>query len=186
VLSTRNFEPLYNVACTLRAFAIVQAKYPDATLTVVGAGTQEGTLRRLAAGLGLQAVDFVGAVAPDDMWRYYAEADIYLQTPDIDNMPGSVLEAFASGCAVVSTAAGGVPTILADGVQGHLVPCGDHAAAAARVIQLIENPELADRLAARARESCEQYCWSVVRAMWVSAYYRALGSTDVVPAPIRA
>jgi glycosyltransferase involved in cell wall biosynthesis len=186
VLSTRNFEPLYNVACTLRAFAIVQAKYPDATLTVVGAGTQEGTLRRLAAGLGLQAVDFVGAVAPDDMWRYYAEADIYLQTPDIDNMPGSVLEAFASGCAVVSTAAGGVPTILADGVQGHLVPCGDHAAAAARVVQLIENPELADRLAARARESCEQYCWSVVRAMWVSAYYRALGSTDVVPAPIRA
>ena len=64
------------------------------------------------------------------MWRYYAAADIYLQTPEIDNMPTSVLEAFASGCAVVSTAAGGVPTILTDGVHGYLVPCGDDAAAA--------------------------------------------------------
>ena len=69
------------------------------------------------------------------MWRYYAAADIYLQTPEIDNMPTSVLEAFASGCAVVSTSAGGVPTILTDGVHGYLVPCGDAAAAAERVIR---------------------------------------------------
>ena len=46
---------------------------------------------------------FAGRVAPEDIWRYYADADVYLQTPDIDNMPSSVLEAFASGCAVVST-----------------------------------------------------------------------------------
>ena len=44
--------------------------------------------------------------------RRYLSAD-----PDIDNMPASVLEAFASGCVVVSTDAGGVPTILTDGVK---------------------------------------------------------------------
>ena len=64
---------------------------------------------------------------PEEIWRYYADADIYLQTPDIDNMPSSVLEAFASGCAVVSTNAGGVPAILTDDVHGLLVDCGDHA-----------------------------------------------------------
>ena len=37
-------------------------------------------------------------------------------------MPASVLEAFASGCAVVATNAGGVPAILSDGVHGLLVP----------------------------------------------------------------
>lgn len=170
LLCTRNFEPLYNVACTLRAFERVQAKYPDATLTLVGAGSQAEALHQLAAELRLRNVHFAGAVPPSDIWRYYAQADIYLQTPEIDNMPTSVLEAFASGCAVVSTAAGGVPAILTDGVHGHLVPCGDHIAAAARIIGLIEDPALARQLTTRARESCARYRWSAVRARWVSLY----------------
>ena len=126
VLSTRNFEELYNVACTLRAFRLVQDRYAEATLTLVGAGSEEPRLRALASELGLRNVHFAGRVAPADIWRYYADADIYLQTPDIDNMPSSVLEAFASGCAVVSTNAGGVPAILTDDRHGLLVECGDH------------------------------------------------------------
>src|SRR6185369_15235720 len=105
-------ESLYNIPCTLRAFRLVQERYSDATLTLVGGGTQDAALRALARQLGLRHVTFVGRVLPDDIWRYYAEADIYLQTPDIDNMPTSVLEAYASGCPVVATEAGGVPAIL--------------------------------------------------------------------------
>src|SRR5687767_5551997 len=138
ILSTRNFESLYNLPCTLRAFRLVQDRYPDATLTLVGAGSQDPAVRRLAADLRLQNVTFAGRVAPDDIWRYYAEADIYLQTPDIDNMPTSVLEAFASGCPVVATRAGGVPAILTDGHHGLLVPCGDHRAAADAMLRLLD------------------------------------------------
>jgi glycosyltransferase involved in cell wall biosynthesis len=170
LLSTRNFESLYNVACTLRAFRLVQDRYPDATLTLVGAGSEEAALRRLAAELRLAHVTFAGRVMPADIWRYYAEADIYVQTPDIDNMPSSVLEAYASGCAVVATNAGGVPAILADGVQGLLVNCDDHEAAAARIVRLLEDPALARRLTLAARESCEAYRWHTVRARWVALY----------------
>lgn len=170
ILSTRNFEPLYNVACTLRAFRRIQDGYPDATLTLVGSGSQDAALRRLANELGLANVRFVGRVPPRDIHHYYADADIYLQTPNIDNMPSSVLEAFASGCAVVATNAGGVPAILTDGVHGLLVPCGDANSAASAVCRLIGEPRLATRLAGAARESCEQYRWSTVRAQWVSLY----------------
>lgn len=170
LLSTRNFEPLYNVGCTLRAFKAVQGKYQDATLTLVGAGSEDAALKQLAADLGLRHVRFAGAAAPDEMWRYYSDADIYLQTPNIDNMPASVIEAFASGCAVVSTDAGGVPAILTHGVHGLLVPCGDHEAAGARVIDLLDDPGLAAGLTARARESCERYRWSAVRDLWLSVY----------------
>src|SRR4051812_31364926 len=101
LLSTRNFEGLYNLPCTLRAFRLVQDRHPDAQLTLVGAGSQEPAIRRLAGELMLRNVTFTGPVRPEDIWQYYADADIYLQTPDIDNMPSSVLEAFASGCPVV-------------------------------------------------------------------------------------
>jgi glycosyltransferase involved in cell wall biosynthesis len=170
ILSTRNFEELYNIPCTLRAFRIVQDKYPAAALTLVGAGSEEPRLREMVRELDLRNVRFAGRVAPSDIWQYYAEADIYLQTPDIDNMPSSVLEAFASGCAVVSTRAGGVPAILTDDRHGLLVDCGDHEAAAERILRLLEDPALADRLTAAARESCDQYRWQTVRSKWVALY----------------
>ena len=170
ILSTRNFEELYNVACTLRAFRLVQDRYPDATLTLVGSGSEEKRLRELAAELRLANVSFAGRVPPDEIWRFYAGADIYLQTPDIDNMPSSVLEAYASGCGVVSTRAGGVPAILTDGEHGLLVDCNDHEQAAERMLRLIEDPALATRLTAHARESCAQYRWETVRAQWLALY----------------
>jgi glycosyltransferase involved in cell wall biosynthesis len=185
-LSTRNFEPLYNVACVLRAFARIQTRYPDAELTLVGGGSQEPMLRALALELGLRNVAFAGAVAPAEIARYYASADVYLQAPSIDNMPLSVLEAFASGLPVVSTDVGGVPAILTDGVHGLLAPDNDADRLAAQAIRLLEQPGLARRLAEAAHHTCRQYDWSVVREGWLAAYRatiaRARGTTPVGPA----
>ena len=172
LLSTRNFETLYNLPCTLRAFRLIQDRFPDAQLTLVGVGSQDEAIRRLAETLRLQHVTFAGRVPPDEIWRYYADADLYLQTPDLDNMPASVLEAFASGCPVVATEAGGVPAILTSEVHGLLVPCGDHEAAAAAVIRLLEDPGLARHIADAARDTCARYQWSSVRGLWVALYRR--------------
>lgn len=172
LLSTRNFEPNYNVACTLRAFARVQARYPHATLTVVGSGGHEMALRVLATSLGLRGVTFAGRVAPADMARYYDEADVYLQTPAVDNMPLSVLEAFASGLPVVSTDVGGVRTILTHGIHGLLAPPDDDAAVATQVCRLLDEPGLGDRLAEAARRETDAYVWDAVRTRWAAAYTR--------------
>jgi glycosyltransferase involved in cell wall biosynthesis len=182
ILSTRNFETLYNLPCTLRAFRLVQDRYPEATLTLVGAGSQDPSIRQLAAELRLEHVTFAGRVPPDDIWRYYADADIYLQTPNIDNMPTSVLEAFASGCPVVATEAGGVPAILTHDVHGLLVPCDDHRAAAEAIARLLEEPGLASRVADAALETCARYQWSSVRAQWVALYRRLVRPRAVAAA----
>jgi glycosyltransferase involved in cell wall biosynthesis len=174
LVSTRNFEPLYNVACTLRAFALVQARYPEASLTVVGSGSEDAMLKALAAELHLRNVAFVGAVTPSEIAGHYADADIYVQTPSIDNMPGSVVEAFACGLPVVATNVGGVPAILTDGVHGLLAPDNDPAAIAARVIDVLEHQDDARQRAAAARQTCEAYRWSVVREGWIAAYRSVL------------
>ncbi len=182
LVSTRNLEPMYNVACTLHAFRLVQAKYPAASLTLVGAGSQEAALKALAGRLGLNHVHFAGRLAPEHMPGVYAAADIYVQTPDIDNMPSSVLEAFASGTPVVSTRVGGVPAILEHGVHGLLAPPGDAGAVALHVMRLLQDPSLAVRLADAARRSCERFRWPLVRAQWLSLY-REL---DDLRSPVRA
>jgi glycosyltransferase involved in cell wall biosynthesis len=114
IISTRNFEPIYDIACTLRAFAEVQTRYPDASLVLVGGGSQKASLEALARALRLRCVEFVGRVPQSSIASLYDTADLYVQTPTIDNMPGSVVEAFLSGLPVVSTDVGGVPFILRD------------------------------------------------------------------------
>jgi glycosyltransferase involved in cell wall biosynthesis len=170
LVSTRNFDALYNVACTLRAFRLVQDRWPEATLTLVGGGPQDALLRRLALQLDLHHVEFAGRVAPDRIASYYADNDVYVQTPNIDNMPTSVIEAFASGLPVVSTDAGGVPAILTHGVHGLLAPVDDHRVIAGHILTLLEQPEYARRLAAAAFDTCGACTWASVRARWLRAY----------------
>jgi L-malate glycosyltransferase len=170
LLSTRNFESLYNVACTLRAFQRIQRQVPDATLTLVGGGSEEGRLRALVHELGLKRVTFAGRVAPQDIWRFYGDHDIYVQTPDIDNMPSSVLEAFASGLPVVSTEAGGVPAMVTDGVHGLLAPLNDDAKIAEQVMRLLDDQALARRLVLAAFAATDPLVWDRVRDQWVTVY----------------
>jgi L-malate glycosyltransferase len=178
LLCTRNFEPLYNLSCVLRAFAKIQAHYPAATLTLVGSGSQDVTLREEAAALRIENVTFAGRVAPSEIHRYYANADIYVQAPSIDNMPLSLLEAFASGLPVVSTNVGGVPSMLRHRIDGLLVADKDADALADQVIQLLVDPALARRLTESAYRTLGAYEWTGVRDGWLQAYHRAAGRHD--------
>jgi len=170
VLSTRNFEPLYNVACTLRAFKRFQERMPGASLTLVGSGGEDAKLRALARDLALRNVVFAGQVDPDEIANYYAEHDVYLQSPNIDNMPVSILEAYASGLPVVSTDVGGIPTILSDERHGLLAPADDDRALAAQMLRLFDEPHLARQLAANAFGTCHTYGWPSIRTQWLDIY----------------
>jgi L-malate glycosyltransferase len=170
ILSTRNFEALYNVACTIRAFHVVQERFPEATLTLVGGGKEEARLRTLVRDLGLKGVTFAGRAQPDEMARFYDDHDIYLQSPDIDNMPTSVIEAFACGLPVVSTEAGGVPAILTHGEHGLLAPLGDYDRLGRHVLDLLADAARARSCTLAARESIQGCTWSAVRDQWLRTY----------------
>lgn len=170
LLSNRNLEPHYRVDLTLRAFARVQQRWPDATLTVAGSGSQAGALRVLAHALSLRGVTFVGAVAPADMPGLMAAADIFVNASAIDNQPVSVLEAFAAGLAVVSTSVGDIPGMLGEGRLGTLVPSADPEALCDAVCGVLDRPQEALRRARHARRQVDRYTWSAVGPAWASLY----------------
>ena len=170
-LANRNFQAHYNVGCVLRAFARVQAEVPEARLTVAGDGPQRAELHALAASLGLRNVEFVGAVRPQTMGALYDAADVYLNAPNIDNMPNSIVEAFAAGLPVVTTRAGGIPYIVDHEKTGLLVDCNDDAALAAASLRLLRDSRLAACLSDRARaEVLSKYTWSAVHRDWRRVY----------------
>ncbi len=172
-LHNRGLASEYNPACTLRAFSIVQQRYPDARLTIAHDGPLRPALEDLAQSLGLRQTQFVGSVSRGYMAALYDSADIYVMSPNADNMPLSLLECFAAGLPVVSSDAGGIPNMVQDQVNGLLFAVNDHQAMAACALRLLEEPGLAARLAANARARCARYAWSEIGPQWLAVYFSA-------------
>ncbi|HEX5055624.1 MAG TPA: glycosyltransferase [Gammaproteobacteria bacterium] len=170
LLSVRNFESYYRVDIILQAFAYIRHRFPDATLTLAGEGGEEQMLRQIAARIPGGAIRFVGRVEPGQMQELYDGADIFVNASVVDNQPVSVLEAFAAGLPVVTTATGDIAAMVREGETGRIVPPEDPLAIAEAVIALLEDPDSAQGLAQKAREEAERYTWFRVRDSWASAY----------------
>jgi glycosyltransferase involved in cell wall biosynthesis len=170
-VTNRILEPLYNVECILRAFALLQARLPEATLTIAHDGPSRSALERLARELSLHHVDFVGTIGYAQIPELYAEADIYLTTPNADCMPGSILECFASGLPVIATNVGGIPYIVTNEKTGLLVERDDHRGLAAAAERLLEERVFAKSIIERARQEVRRYSWDGgVRRGWLGLY----------------
>lgn len=169
-LSNRILEPLYNIDCILRAFRIIQNRYAEAELIVAHKGIEKARLENLAKELNLKNVRFIGLIPHEKIAELYDSADVYLNSPNLDCMPGSLIECFASGLPIVSTDAGGIPYIVNDGQTGLLVGLNDHEALAERAIFLLENKEFAEKIIADALEESAKYSWENVREKWLALY----------------
>jgi glycosyltransferase involved in cell wall biosynthesis len=179
LVCTRGFGAYYSVDLVVRAFARVKEVYPEARLALAGKGSEEGAIRKLVRELNLGDVEFAGPVARDKIGEYYDQADIFLNASWLDNMPISILEAFASGTPVVSTAPDGIRYLVQNERTGLLCAIGDWQALAENVIRLLREPELASRLAQNAHVESSRYHWTAVRSQWLEVY-RSLFSA---PAP---
>jgi glycosyltransferase involved in cell wall biosynthesis len=169
--SNRNFESHYNARAVVEAFATVQRSIPDAELVIAGNGSLRGALESQVKSLNLRNVTFTGAVPPDRMPALYAEADVYVNASLIDNMPLSLLEAYASGVPVVTSDAGGIPWIAEDQETALVVPAGDVAALASAMLLTLAHPDEAAQRAGKARAFVvSRFAWNSVAAQWVEAY----------------
>jgi glycosyltransferase involved in cell wall biosynthesis len=176
IIVTRNLEAIYDIPTAVRAFARIRAVCPNARLTVAGSGPELSAIQSLTASLKLQdSVTFPGRIDNADIARLYASADCMLNPSTVDNMPISILEAFASGVPVISTDAGGIPQMVEHGVSALLVQIGDDAAMAREALRILQDRMLADNLRRAGFAQASQCAWPAVRERWLDAYRRAAG-----------
>jgi glycosyltransferase involved in cell wall biosynthesis len=171
LLCSRNFEPLYGIDIVVRAFAQIQKTFPEARLWLLGEGSQENAIRKLIADLRLSGVELPGRIPRENIGKFYDEADILINASRVDNMPVSILEAFASGLPVVTTNAGGIPYIVHHEQTGLLSDIDNPEQLAANVNRLVQDPALAHQLTENAYRQSATYHWSAIREQWLNAYF---------------
>ncbi len=180
-LSNRLLEKLYNIQCVIKAFRIIQDRFPESRLYIAAGGDQRPVLERLVKELRLEYVNFVGEISQEEMKALYNEVDVYLNSPNTDNMPGSLLECYASGLPIVSTNAGGIPYIVDAGKTALLVEINDHEAMASAAIRVLTEPGLAAAMGENGRKYVKRFSWHEVGKDWLDLYCELLGGSTSLP-----
>lgn len=170
LISARLLERLYAVDNTLRAFALIKREVPNAVLDIYGTGTAARDLERSAAALGIEGIRFHGEVPRGRIAAALAEGGILVNSSRVDNMPHIIIEAFAAGVPVVTTAAGGIPRIVEHERTGLLVEIDRPDDLAAAVLRVLREPGLAVRLASAAGKESKRYSWKAAERGWLQVY----------------
>ncbi|WP_212988225.1 glycosyltransferase family 4 protein [Actinoplanes auranticolor] len=184
LVTAGRLEDVKGVQVLLAAMPAILAAYPEARLTVLGTGSMEDRLRRLAGELGVgPAVSWAGWSPPATMAAALAAADIAV-VPSIwpESFGLTALEALAAGCAVVAADSGGLPDLVRPGETGLLVPPGDAPALAEAVLLLLADPALRARLAAAGTQLADQLTLTAYAEAVYAAYHDA-GAADRTTSP---
>jgi glycosyltransferase involved in cell wall biosynthesis len=145
------FAPVKNQLMLIEAFARLHARRPETFLALIGDGELRADLVRRVSELAIAPhVGFFGMA--DDLPDLYRDFDVFALSSFTEGTSMSILEAMATGVAVVATAVGGNPDLLDHGNAGRLVPNDDAAAFAGALEVLAARPDERASLGAAARD----------------------------------
>jgi glycosyltransferase involved in cell wall biosynthesis len=170
------FHAYKGVEILIGAFSLASKKCKNVRLVIVGGGNLLQNYRQQASGLGVSdLVTFAGYVSDHLLPEYYAASD-FAVLPSKDSSEGFglvLLEAMASGKAVIGTEVGGIVDVISNGDNGLLVPPMDMEALSRAMITLFENDDLRLRMGIAGVEFSKFHDWNVV-AREVEEIYRQI------------
>ena len=159
----------------LQAWAEVEKQYPDWTLDIYGQGDQT-SYRELMGDLGVDAhwCHLNGPV--EDVVKTYQDSAIFVLSSRFEGFGLVLVEAMACGLPVVSfDCPAGPDEIITDGVDGLLVPSGDVQALAEKLMALMADEDLRQRLGKRARQTAQRYDMTVIANLWRTLFEKVKG-----------
>jgi glycosyltransferase involved in cell wall biosynthesis len=138
---------------TIRAFAQVAAKYPDAKLRMIGAGPLLPACEALVKELQLEKqVEFLGVRKPEEILQFFQSSICFVQhsvtaeSGDTEGTPVAVLEAGAAGMPIVASIHAGIPDVVVNGETGFLFEEKDVATMAAGMLKIADDLSLAKKM----------------------------------------
>lgn len=148
-----DLEPEHNVASAVRAYKLVKQKYPRTEMVIVGSGSQRRALEHLAGGEKGVGVSFAGELGRTERRRLFETSEVYVNCSMVNFLSGATLEALAHGLPVLTTPLGGGLGMFRDHDNVIQLSYSNSVALAERIIELVEDSKLVERLSKRSRET---------------------------------
>jgi glycosyltransferase involved in cell wall biosynthesis len=175
--SVGRLVPVKNHLGLVTAFHAIKRNIPDAHLAIVGNGGLKDIILTHAGDLGLSRSLSIIPTTPD-IARFYGALDLFVLSSHSEGLPLTVLEAFASGLPVVTSAVGGIPEIITNGTNGYTVPRDNASALAEKATELLLNKTAASKMGATARATVEQRFTAERMVTGIENVYDAIFETE--------
>lgn len=166
IITVGRLSPEKGYDLLIRAFALIQKKYPAWNLVILGDGPMQTELERLTAQNGLSSkVHLLGKVK--NPYDYLKNAELFVLSSHYEGFPNALCEAMACGLPVIATAcSGGIAEIVRHQVDGPLVPPNDVTQLADAMDRLISDTALRKTFRARSKEITKRFSVSTVMHTW--------------------
>jgi glycosyltransferase involved in cell wall biosynthesis len=169
ILYIRGFGEVYNPQMIIKAIKIIVEKFPKVQVSMLGHDI-DGTLekcKKLVNQLNLSGnVIFLEKMTRDNWVQFSTDHSIMVSTPNIDNLPISVIEGMLLGMPVVSTDVGGIGYIIENEITGLLVEKNNHEELAFQINKLLEDKQLFENISKNSRIVGEKYSWINLKDRW--------------------
>lgn len=164
---------------TMRAFALLRQKYPEATLTIVGSGPEEQRFHALARELELgESIRFTGYLPNPKLLEEVSKARFFVM-PSVREGFGIVyLEAMANRCVTIGTEGEGIADLIRSGYNGFLVPADDPQAIVSVIEECIRDPQRADAIARQGHDDAVGLTWERNARQYLDLFARLREKTD--------
>lgn len=171
-----NFRPVKRITDVVEIFALVREKLP-AKLVMIGDGPDRGAAEYSVRRKKLQKdVYFLGK--QDRVQEKLGLADVFLMPSDLESFGLAALEAMACEVPVIATNVGGLPEVVAHGVDGYLVAPRDVESAAKYAVEILTRQDRGRAMGQQARiDARRRYCSNDVIPQYEAYYERVLNST---------
>jgi glycosyltransferase involved in cell wall biosynthesis len=152
ILSTGSLTKNKGHIYLIQALSDLLQKRDDVHLRIVGGGDECESLANEINRLKLnKKIDLVGCAPRESIATWLNAADIFVLPSLHEGTPNSLLEAMATGLPVISSATGGIPHIIVDGLNGFLVAPANANEIKEKLTPLINSSELRDHIGKQAR-----------------------------------
>jgi glycosyltransferase involved in cell wall biosynthesis len=174
VITVSRLVPKNGVKDLVKAMAIVKKDVGDTKLVIVGSGPLEKEIRQLIKDLDIDdRVIMVGSQSLENVADYLSKAKVFVRPSLSEGLGTAFLEAMAVGLPIIGTPVGGIPDFLKDGETGLFCKIGDSGDIADKIIKLLENPELRNKLVNNGRKLVEEkYSWDLIASKFKDIYAR--------------
>ncbi|VDH01660.1 GDP-mannose-dependent alpha-(1-6)-phosphatidylinositol monomannoside mannosyltransferase [Lysinibacillus sphaericus] len=170
VIHISNFRSVKRIPDLIRAFAKIVEKVPS-KLLLVGEGPEVPRIRRLVDMLGVtENVIFTGK--RDDLPELLSFSDVMVLPSEKEAFGLVLLEGFACGVPAVGTKAGGIPEVIEEGINGHIVPIGDPDAIAEKTLRILSDSAVHQQMKENAMKTVKgKFASDTIVAQYEKLYY---------------
>ena len=165
--------PIKGIRFLIEAMPLIRKQHPGARLLIVGNGEERQNLEELAEKLNLKKwISFLGQIPSERIPEYMVASDIFVLPSLSEGFPLTILEAMASALPIVTTRVRGLPEIIKDGENGFLVEPQNPGQIAERVLLILGDDVLRERMAKNNWQRAKQYSWQNVAKNLEEIYSR--------------